>query len=888
MTSNLLFLAQSTNKGEYALGLLCAVAVCVILYALVMAVYFWVRRKNPSAKYWIECLFTVFAMVLSVGFKLAVLSDTTDTSKFSTIDYTGYALSAIYSMIGGLSFEGLPFGVDDIGRGISVCLYYGSSILAGLIVLSVITAKASYEIFSMIVIRCLRRRRSVYVFNSLTEDSLILAKDIANHHLNELEKYKTLNQSDKKLPKPKKALIIFAGNNIPAFSRTDPLCREVMSNSFFYYSLMKGTDTKKSLLTRLGLRRNNLSLLTAQPQYSLTENAVYPSKKGSHTRIAEFYFSVDENNNPLQEKNTADAFDELDAIINDFFAKKNKKRWVSKEDAKKIVGEFNADKPDYNKISYLIAYALVTENSLTMSEQYILTRNDLDYQFFARELNKRIDKLLALFLNGNNSIDLNAVFGFPENSKKVVIEKRYLQGVLRKMLLTIFQVNVINESYLTSLSLIDERFNALTPENIKEHLGGYSDENVYKALILGFGKNGQNALHALYFGGSNIAKSGEATQFEAHVFDKDMQELEGIFAKNHPMYCCYKDDDSDYNLNENEICAIYDKQLQTTDYKEFCKQMSLPKVVMYDKACTNFDFIDFFDGETGLDEEKTKKSFNIIVVAFGSDRFNLEMANTIIRDIKREYARDNTTKNDNAIQCIAVNIRDKENLGKLDWTDSDKQKIKNIVVFPFGTKENLYTFDNILNHASEYEFNTNYNNMSGKIDYRAFDETNKIADYTQRVAKTLDVLCASYGVQPSTTDGITVYNNLIKKIYDVRQNADKSQIDSINYNLEYFALDGFRKESNRASFMYSKIMARQIAELVDKNDNGFVLDAKAIGLLLKIEHDRWSRFHIANGWIYNKKKNLNDKMHNCLLPLVEIDATSYAYDLINVIPQLNE
>lgn len=882
MTSNLLFLAQSqTNKGEYALGLVCAVAVCAVLYALVMAVYFLLRRKRPSAKYWIECLFAVFAMVLSVGFKLAVLSDTMDTTHFSTVDYTGYALSAIYSMIGGLSFEGLPFGVGDIGRGLSVCLYYGSSILAGLIVLSVITAKASYEIFSMIVIRCLRRRRSVYVFNGLTEDSLCLAKNIAEHHQKEIEKYKN---SNKKGVKPKKALIIFAGNNIPAFSRADPLCREVMSNSFFYYSLMSGTDTKKSLLTRLGLRRNNLSLLTAQPQYSLSDDSVRPSKKGNHTRIAEFYFSVDENNNPLQEKNTADAFGELDAIINDFFGNKTKKIRISKKDEKLIVSELAKPNHDYNKISYILSYAFASKNALTMSEQYILTRNDLDYQFFARELEKRIENLLSAILKDDEKIKLNDIIDFSAKSGKVVIPKKDLEPVLRKMLLTIFQVNVINESYLTSLSLIDERYNALTPSNIWDHLGGYTDDNIYKALILGFGQNGQNALNALYYSGSHLDKNGNTTQFEAHVFDKDMQELEGIFAKNHPLYRCYKDDDINNNLNENEIKAIYKKQIAETPYDDFCDQMSLPKVVMYDKACTNFDFIDFFDGETGVDK-KNKKSFNIIVIAFGSDRFNLEMANTIIRDIKREYAREDNIENDNTIQCIAVNIRDKENLGKLDWTDVDKKNIKNIVVFPFGTKENLYTFDNILDHSSQYEYNTNYNNMCGKIDHKAFVDADKIDDYTQKVAKTLDALCGLYKVERTREH---LYNGLVKKIYDVRQSADKTQIDSINYNLEYFALDGFKKESNRASFMFSKVMKQAINDLVDKKDNDFVLDAKTIGLLLLIEHDRWSRFHIANGWIYNKNKNTNDKMHKCLLPLIDVDATSYAYDLINVIPQFDE
>ena len=353
-------------------------------------------------------------------------NDAVDSTSFGVVEYMGYALSAIYSMIGGLSFEGLPFGVGDIGQGLNVCLYYGSSIVAGLIVLSVITAKASYEIFSLVTIRFLRRRRTVYVFNGLTKDSLLLAQNIAEHHQDHLNKYKNEKSKNTKTEKPRKALIIFAGNNISAFSRTEPLCRDVMSNSCYYYSLMKGKDTKKSLLTTLGLRRNNVSLLTVQPENALNvepkeQSGTNESRKakekikGSLTRIAEFYFTLDDDKKPMQEKNTTDAFSEVDFIVNDLFYGKKPKVLLSDSDAKRLRTDLSEAKiENADSTVYTVLYRLAARNAWTITEQYVLTHGDINYQYYTSQITERVEKIKEHLLD----LSLSDYFG-KKNAKKV-------------------------------------------------------------------------------------------------------------------------------------------------------------------------------------------------------------------------------------------------------------------------------------------------------------------------------------------------------------------------------------------------------------------------------------------------------------------------------------
>lgn len=931
-TSKLLFLSETAriNWGEYALGLLSAVAVCIAIYLILMVIYFVLRRKNPSAKYWIETVFVLIAMILSVGIKLAVLpdlsNDAVDSTSFGVVEYMGYALSAIYSMIGGLSFEGLPFGVGDIGQGLNVCLYYGSSIVAGLIVLSVITAKASYEIFSLVTIRFLRRRRTVYVFNGLTKDSLLLAQNIAEHHQDDLNKYKNEKSKNTKTEKPRKALIIFAGNNISAFSRTEPLCRDVMSNSFYYYSLMKGKDTKKSLLTTLGLRRNNVSLLTVQPENALNvepkeQSGTNESRKakekikGSLTRIAEFYFTLDDDKKPMQEKNTTDAFSEVDFIVNDLFYGKKPKVLLSDSDAKRLRTDLSEAKiENADSTVYTVLYRLAARNAWTITEQYVLTHGDINYQYYTSQITERVEKIkehlldlsLSDYFGKKNAKKVYRSFVKNDESLNIQIEKitlrellsarkdeygetifKKFEKALSEMLCGLLQVNLVNEGYLSSLSLLDERYKKLGSQSVWDHLGSIDDEeNVYKVLILGFGANGQSALHALYFGSAHINDADELTGFQADVFDKDMTDIEGIFAKNHPLYRCYDENEEGKNLNADEIKAVYKGFYDEKDEKSFevfCKKMSLPKIFMHDESCASFEFIDFFDSVTGTDGGKNsyanKSKYNIIVIAFGSDSFNISIANTIINDIKREYYRSGNDGN-GFRQCIAVNIRDKENLRKLDWDKNDFEKglFKNVVVFPFGAKEDLYTFDKIVDYSSQYEFNTNYFNMSQKIDTArfAFDSNG----YDEKIEKTLSELCNVYGVDHSND-----YENLFKKIYEVRKGVDKSKIDSIRYNLNYFKLSNYKKETNRASYVYSKTMRRAIKKLAEKEDGTFLLDAKTIGKLLVLEHDRWNRFAIANGWVYAKSTTNESKLHKYLLPMPDICAKVYAYDLINVVPQ---
>lgn len=971
-----LLLGLNSNEivcWKYALGIVMAIGVCFAVYVLIMGLYILARKKKPSAKYWIEVLFISIGLFFSVLTKLLILADIkfNDDYNFdnSVWGYFAYSLSAIYSLVGSLQFEGLPFAFDQLPVW-QACLYYGSSIIAGLILLSVITAKASYEIYSLISLRFSRvidlfsRKNSVYIFNSLTKDSIILAKSIkANDH---------------------NSVIIFAGKNIPSFSRIDPLCREIMSNSFYYYSLSSGNDTKHSILKRLKLKRCNLSLLTFDMEQNKGEFGKKIANKSNHKqkRFCEFYFELEENKKPNQEQNTTDAFEELRLIMQDTFKLKKKKKYYNKLTKilfKNIVEELEKDKnADIKPICLNYFYNIAKLNHWCITEHYILTFNESNYAYYTRSVNEKIDEYILgnfellkrsllynmQYLNYkssewkkilDNSIEYLNTHSFKdfclhygsidENNNDMIINIwTAFEKSMREFLTASNQIHIVNESYLSSISLVETRSEAIREklqkefekiaqdkkqnlekeynenrindkinyqEKLKEiddfykqkfesdseqallaHLG-YTEEKCtdYKALILGFGGNGQSALNALFYDSAIIDKENNFNGFYADVVDQNIHNLDGTFAKNHPLYRCFTstDDTSIPMENAEKEYAKRKNLIQSDDIENSFKfvnngkafinkyDMTFPLVQFHNKSCNSLDFINFFDSVTGSEGESIKHSYNIIVISFGSDRENINIANTIIDDIRREYFW-NSKDNQSYVQCIAVNIRDADNLNKLNWSDEDKReaKLHGITVFSFGAKEDIYSYEKILNYDNQYKFSTNYELMKKHLDNVNVKEKVKVLS---------EELLKSYN-----SDSISNmdFSELIKELIVERDFATKNILDRIAYQISYLKLEIIEKEVNRTSAVYENVLNVVIKKLLSSQKNKKSLSFESIRALLKLEHEARCRFYIAHGYTYNCPKNEQFKMHNCLLPIQCMNIDNYRYDLINVIMQWSE
>ena len=127
--------------GAIALGLVIVFAV----YAVTMYIYCYVRSRCAHRRYLAEIAVIAVVVFLSFVIRLAALLSCGAVTFGGSI---GEFFRAVYMAIGGLTFEGLE-GTGSLPAWAAV-LYYGVTLHAGLVALSVITVRVSYEIFSTV------------------------------------------------------------------------------------------------------------------------------------------------------------------------------------------------------------------------------------------------------------------------------------------------------------------------------------------------------------------------------------------------------------------------------------------------------------------------------------------------------------------------------------------------------------------------------------------------------------------------------------------------------------------------------------------------------------------------------------------------------------------
>ena len=224
-------------------NMLRGLVVIAILYCAIIWIYFRFRRKADK-KYVAEIATVLSVLALSVAGKvLAIIMKVDDNGNFSVeLPKDGWQAVAtmyysLYQSIGGLSFEGLAN--YDYYESWRTIVYAGTSVLAGLVAISIITFSFSYEIYSTAAwLTTWKRNRKIYVFTAVTEDSVILAHSIADHHAKNGQKY----------------LIIFLRTEgQEGFDGKNPLHIDIMHSGFLFRSYSPGRKNK-SIPEFLGIK----------------------------------------------------------------------------------------------------------------------------------------------------------------------------------------------------------------------------------------------------------------------------------------------------------------------------------------------------------------------------------------------------------------------------------------------------------------------------------------------------------------------------------------------------------------------------------------------------------------------------------------------------------
>lgn len=581
------------------------------------------------------------------------------------------------------------------------------------------------------------------------------------------------------------AVIIFASNEIEKFDRKNELHRKIKNNRYVYLGFDKkkfdqiGDNSKKQ--RRISILRLLNIIPISKPVNSNTEYHVFAME--SNERLS-----------GLESHNSDFIFDDIEGLT-----------YV---------------KSVLNSPKLLINY-------------YVLSDSYVNYEFY--------DKILKI-KTGNN------------------------EGCQNK-----FSIKIINEANLTGESLMEKRnnievsrisksniVNSLRIPNIPEdevekyHIkeGNPTQERV--VLVLGFGPNGQQALTHLYMDTAYIAKvkpsltNGEeyyvSDKFTAHVFDKKVPDIAGLFEQTHPSFIVsvregkYKKD----NINLSELIKHYAK-VKPEDYKgsdeEFFDsvidaRLRFPRIFLYDKNCNDAELLEDIDECTGTDNKNGKwGKVNDIIIALGNDELNIATANAILQDIRQELYEKNNGDGVGAKQVtydspleIFVNIRNEENIRRLNWNNKVDSLIhRHINVITFGCAEEIFTYEKIINETNAQKVDAIYNAFANEdpFDYDIVSKPEKIKETIKKAL--------------GEDDKGNINSDEIRRVFSLKTPYNKT---SSKYSFKFYP--------------YQSIYLNRCGNSVTQEDYAY---------LAQLEHLRWCRWMFSNGFVYASTQ-LSPKLDN--------------------------
>lgn len=499
---------------------------------------------------------------------------------------------------------------------------------------------------------------------------------------------------------------------------------------------------------------------------------------------------------------------------------------------------------------------------------YVLTNNTVNYEFYEKMTYASIDK-----------VDPTG-----EKYKKILDEV----GIVN------IPIELVNEANLVGYDLIKNRKAIVTKRIAESKEINHSEFPEYKVCVFGFGQNGQNALCNLFIDSVDASdeKISKSKRFVAHVFDPYIDDYSGVFSRKHPEMLYISSDelnvgkeiDAKKCLNYESIKEAYGGSTFVSDVEKY---MPLP-IVCYHKINANrFDVLNMV-------EQVEDNKINALVIAMGSDDKNIELANSLIQSLRQKICASNNLINSKL--DIFVNIFDESNVGRLLLNDNDYETFaSNINVIPFGIRNNMYSYESIVDETDETIMNYIYN-LNDKEYEQNIDDI--IKDFKKD--ESLELRLVSKTVKATSISN--VYYRMLSSMFS-------------SFFAPYFF--EYLKTNDALDLIKGKTLNEAIAE--------GSIDSR-IQYLGQLEHYRWFRFMICfgalavNGGTYkfdhapefsksksqsfasvvnliNKeydpegKKNklakdyykVNAKIHNCLVSYDLLDEYLKKYDYANVV-----
>lgn len=858
------------------------------LLMLSIMAYFFFRRKFAYTKAIVEFVFIAAVLIFSVAVKAVVwgvnAGGTLTLSKF---------FEALYTGIGGLTFEGLPDAATGVGKEvseISLILFYGAPLYAGIMTLFILSARASYEFYSKIRLKFVLNK-NIYIITDLSEETIKLAESI--------------RKGDKK------SLIVFAGPRIAVFDRKNELCRRVMSNGMLYWSYAKKKKIKDGGIVSVKSIAASLSGCFGFGN----KGGVYRNVGNYKKRIRVFAFAS-ENHIPLESENIDTVYDDVCTRI---------------------------EHKDSLRIEY---YILIRDKIDYPAYQKMV---DGLKEKFVKNSGMEKDKFNDFFnIKCWCEADMIGLQSF-----EALIENNFLEELKDNKPLYMWSIGfgsrgeaIAREIYIktasaeygkectdkdgkkTSIKFIPRKFFAEVFDKEAKRIGGIFRANHPNYLLVT--KNEENVIN-------KICK-----------VKKD--ELKKLFGKG------IKSEDIDTACRHIKSVGALFAEPKKIFVGKYDESLPKPIYRFRQTDCREFKFFDIIDKKTGKDcaglasgaapvvkkilklscdfkernteatevETSWEKYFNgvyypkVIVVATGDDDLNIQIANTVIQDVLQES---NTVS-----QYLLVHIADKNNNHRVIKPDNSYLKVLTV-----GNFNDIYQYKYISDDdPSRYHFTykkiddnikEGFNAIGVSAEYingkvtkeenaknaircfyaltehslgalqetlRTLKEKKLYKNVINDFQKSIDQLQQSSFYSPNDwNDEILkiakkfVESMLEEKKGSSEKNTDKRKINMNQCYNEFNKISLWQQYSNLQVCTFASVLGFLAKQTIGKPEKDY-----DFRLLSAIEHDRWMRLHMAFGWIYGETKDEMKKIHPCLgsySNFNEANRKTVFYDLMNVV-----
>lgn len=440
-----------------------------------------------------------------------------------------------------------------------------------------------------------------------------------------------------------------------------------------------------------------------------------------------------------------------------------------------------------------------------------------------------------------------------------------------------FRLNALNEANMAAMLYVKAK-----GELVRSCPNLYRDEvegEEYKAMIIGFGLNGQQTMKAAYIFSAagrfsqNIKHTEspdkdwnemlrnsplsiyQAQPFNADVYDKNATDLGGLFKMKNPSFSVELPSDrysSANGTNAPDSATIRGNNI--CDYAPVA-------VRLYQESAYSDSILKMLDKNLG----ENKSDYNLIVIALGDDDSNVGIANALLEDYKHEFEPIGKKQNGKR-QVFAVNLRDKLNYDRINWCRKDEDDYPGLKVVIFGAAEDMYSYENIVDQSAAKIWNRGY-----------------------AAIQNAEVLYA--GVIKEDIRNVVLGRDCAKagKYIDVMSTAST---DAAQIEIDWMSASRDRMyamTSSKYASAFSPFAAEycRILEKKTKRVSDVCLKDVSFETVIRmgaVEHDRWVRFVLSNGYVKSQVKSKHAKMHCDIVPYNQL--SSQPNDMINVLNAL--